>query len=123
MTVHPKREEGAGMFKNVMRRVLGAFGLAAATTFTLAPQAAEAKGAPALWSVSDADTTVYLFGTIHLLPEKYQWRTSRFDQAVSGSQELVVETIVDDKNPMALMAVLARMAFSPGLPPLAERVP
>src|SRR4051794_13123233 len=106
MPVDPKREEGAGMFKNVMRRVLGAFGLAAATTFALAPQAAEAKGAPALWSVSYADTTVYLFGTIHLLPEKYQWRTSRFDQAIAGSQELVVETIIDDKNPAQLLGIL-----------------
>src|SRR3954465_12922215 len=123
MTAHPKREEGAGMFKNVMRRVLGAFGLAAATTFTLAPQAAEAKGAPALWSVSDADTTVYLFGTIHLLPEKYRWRTPAFDQAVDGSQQLVVETIVDEKNPQKMMSALAGLAFSKGLPPIAPRVP
>ena len=42
---------------------------------------------------------IYLFGTIHLLPENYQWRTAKFDQAVDGSQQLVVETIVDDKNP------------------------
>ena len=108
----------------IKRRLLSAFGLAATCGMAFTTQPAEAKAAaPALWSVSDADTTVYLFGTIHLLPEKYQWRTAKFDQAVSGSQELVVETIVDDKNPMALMAVLARMAFSPGLPPLAERVP
>src|SRR5438270_6875574 len=33
---------------------------------------------PALWAVSDADTTIYLFGTIHLLPEHYQWRTAKF---------------------------------------------
>jgi len=105
------------------KRLLSALGLGAACGLALTAQPAEAKVAPALWSVSDADTTVYLFGTIHLLPEKYQWRTAKFDQAVSGSQELVVETIVDDKNPMALMAVLARMAFSPGLPPLAQRVP
>ena len=54
------------MLKKIMRRVLLALGLAAAA---IAPQAAEAKATPALWSVSDADTTIYLFGTIHLLPE------------------------------------------------------
>ncbi|MFL6841709.1 MAG: TraB/GumN family protein, partial [Sphingomicrobium sp.] len=84
-----------------------------------APQAAR----PALWSVSDADTTVYLFGTIHLLPEKVNWRTEKFDAAVSGSHELVVETIIDDKNPAQLMSVLAKLAITPGLPPIAERVP
>src|SRR3954470_3958317 len=118
MPVDPKREEGAGMFKNVMRRVLGAFGLAAATTFALAPQAAEAKGAPALWSVSDADTTVYLFGTIHLLPEKQQWQTPKFAKAVDRSQELVVETIIDEKNPMQLFGLLSKLGFSNNLPPI-----
>ena len=78
---------------------------------------------PALWSVADADTTIYLFGTIHLLPENYQWRTPKLDQAMDGSQQLVVETIVDDKDPTKLMSAMSSLAFSPGLPPLAERVP
>jgi len=76
-----------------------------------------------MWSVSDADTTVYLFGTIHLLPDKYHWRTARFDQAIAGSNELVVETIIDEKNPMALFSILSRLAISPGLPPIDQRVP
>jgi uncharacterized protein YbaP (TraB family) len=92
---------------------------------TAAPAQARAPRAahPAFWAVSDADTTIYLFGTIHLLPENYQWRTARFDQAIVGSQELVVETIVDDKNPTKLMSALAGLAFSKGLPPIADRVP
>lgn len=87
---------------------------------------AAAKGPavkPALWAVADADTTIYLFGTIHLLPAKYQWRTPKFDQAVEGSKELVVETIVDEKNPAGIVAAMQQLAFSPGLPPIAERVP
>jgi uncharacterized protein YbaP (TraB family) len=58
-----------------------------------------------------------------LLPENYQWRTPKIDEAVGGSQQLVVETIVDEKNPVKLMNALASLAFSPGLPPLADRVP
>jgi uncharacterized protein YbaP (TraB family) len=78
---------------------------------------------PALWAVADADTMVYLFGTIHLLPENYQWRTAKFDQAIEGSQQLVVETIVDDKDPTKIMSALASLAFTKGLPPIADRVP
>ncbi|MFL6842079.1 MAG: TraB/GumN family protein [Sphingomicrobium sp.] len=103
-----------------IRKLGVALGLAATT---LLPQAAQAKAAPALWSISDADTTVYLFGTIHLLPPNYQWRTSRFDEAVAGSQQLVVETIVDENNPTEMMSALASLAFSPNLPPIAQRVP
>jgi uncharacterized protein YbaP (TraB family) len=78
---------------------------------------------PALWAVADADTTIYLFGTIHLLPENYQWRTARFDQALQGSRELVVETIVDEKNPAQIVAAMQQLGFSSGLPPIAQRVP
>ena len=87
------------------------------------PAKAPAAAKPALWAVSDHDTTIYLFGTIHLLPEKYQWRTAKFDEAVKGSNQLVVETIVDEKNPMPIVAALQSLGFSPGLPPLAQRVP
>ena len=108
--------------KSMFRRLLTAFGVPLA--FGAVPAEAKAPVAkPALWSVSDADTTVYLFGTIHLLPEKYQWRSPTFDKAITGSQELVVETIVDEKNPMAMMSLLSSMAFSPNLPPIADRVP
>ena len=109
------------MLKTMLRRFAAAFVAAASLAFL--PQAAEAKGAPALWSVSDADTTVYLFGTIHLLPDKYSWRTARFDQAVAGSNELVLETIIDDKDPMKLIGILTRLGFSNNLPPIATRVP
>jgi hypothetical protein len=110
------------MIKSLLRRAFAALGLS--LLLIAGPAAAKAPGArPALWAVSDADTTIYLFGTIHLLPEKYQWRTPKLDQAVAGSQQLVVETIIDDKKPMQLMSALASLAFSPGLPPLADRVP
>ena len=91
----------------------------AAPTAARAPQQAK----PALWEVSDADTKVYLFGTIHLLPQNYRWRTPTFDQAVAGSQQLVVETIVDENNPHQMMAAMTSLAFSPDLPPIIERVP
>jgi len=84
-----------------------------------APQAAR----PALWAVSDADTTIYLFGTIHLLPSDMKWRTAKIDQAMSNSQQLVVETIIDEKNPTKLMSALASLGLAKGLPPLLERVP
>jgi uncharacterized protein YbaP (TraB family) len=113
------------MLKSLLRRAVAAFGISllslgsAASAATPATQVAH----PALWAVSDADTTVYLFGTIHLLPSNYKWRTSKFDEAVAGSQQLVVETIIDENNPQEIMAALAGLAFSPGLPPIAQRVP
>jgi uncharacterized protein len=112
------------MLKSLLRRIGAALGLSllfgAVPATARAPQVAK----PALWEVSDPNTTIYLFGTIHLLPENLQWRSPKLDQAIKGSQELVVETIVDEKDPTKLMAAMASLALNtPNLPPLSERVP
>jgi uncharacterized protein YbaP (TraB family) len=111
------------MLKSFIRRAAAALGLAG--LLFAAPAAAKPPSAhPALWEVSDPDTTIYLFGTIHLLPDNFQWRTAKFDQAVESSQQLIVETIVDDKDPGKVMSAMASLAFNtPNLPPLADRVP
>ena len=96
----------------------------AALLALVAPAAARVPQArPALWEVSDADTTVYLFGTIHLLPPNYQWRTPKFDAALANSQELVVETIVDLQHPDEILAAKRDLGYSAGLPPIEQRVP
>lgn len=111
------------MLKSFLRRVGAALGLGA--LFTFVPAAAEAPqtARPALWEVSDSDTTIYLFGTIHLLPEHMQWRTAKFDDALSQAQQLVVETIVDQQHPETLQAAEFGLGFKQGLPPILQRVP
>lgn len=85
-------------------------------------QAGPAAAHPAMWKVSDPDTTVYLFGTIHLLPEGRQWRTAAFDAALRDAGELVLE-VADIEDMMASAQAMAKLGMSPGLPPIAERVP
>jgi uncharacterized protein len=112
------------MLKSLLRRAFAAFSLGLLFAAAPAQAKAPASGHPALWAVSDSDTTIYLFGTIHLLPDNFQWRTPRIDQAVQNSQQLIVETIVDEKNAAKLMSAMASLAFNtPNLPPLAMRVP
>jgi uncharacterized protein len=105
-----------------MRHGLAAMGLVIAAGATAAP--ADAKAAkPAMWQVYDRDTNIYLFGTVHLLPPGTQWRTAKLDQAAREAGTLVVETIIDEKNPRAFAAELHRLSVRPGLPPIASRVP
>lgn len=82
---------------------------------------AAAAARPALWRLSDADTNIYLFGTIHALPEGATWRTPVLDQALAASDELVTEIVLPD--PMAAAGVFARIGLAPNLPPVLERVP
>ncbi len=87
-----------------------------------APAPAAHRVDPALWVVKDKDTTIYLFGTIHVLKPGLSW----FDQAVKTafdrSGEVVLELILPDQQAMQGL-VLATGVAAPGTPPLAEQLP
>jgi uncharacterized protein len=55
------------------------------------PQTATEVVRPALWKLADADTTIYLFGTIHLLPEGINWYAGPVAEAFEGSDILITE--------------------------------
>ena len=80
------------------------------------------RARPALWKVTDPDTTIYLFGTVHVLPKDVDWRTPRFDGAVREAEELVLE-IADQGDKQQLANTYRKLAYSPGLPPILDRVP
>lgn len=76
--------------------LLAAFGLAAACgRDSGGPQVTTAPARPALWKVSDADTTLYLFGTIHMLPPGATWKSTAVDEALAGSKAAYFETDVE----------------------------
>lgn len=59
---------------------------------------------PALWVVKDANTTIYLFGTVHLLPNDSSWRSATLDKALADSRSLYIE--VTDDNPENMAALV-----------------
>ncbi|WP_017663967.1 TraB/GumN family protein [Porphyrobacter sp. AAP82] len=73
---------------------------------TAEPAAAAPKG-PALWKVADADTTIYLFGTVHVLPQGLEWYDATIAKALDGSDILVTEIPMDPASEAA-MAQMAR---------------
>jgi uncharacterized protein len=71
-----------------------------------------AKG-PALWKVADEDTTIYLFGTVHVLPKEIEWYDASIAKAFEGSDVIVTEIPMDP----ASEAALGQMAQSKGMLP------
>ncbi len=66
---------------------------------------------PALWSVRDDDTTIYLFGTVHVLKPGVQWFDGGVKRAFDGSDELVLE-ILEPTDPQAMATTMAQAAMA-----------
>lgn len=64
------------------------------------------SGAPALWTLKDEDTKVYLFGTVHLLRPETQWRTETINAAFTSADKLVLEADTDSPEAIATMGRL-----------------
>jgi uncharacterized protein YbaP (TraB family) len=112
------------LFLAAMLALLPAFACAQAPEATANNQAAPAAPAtaarpplpgadrdadPALWVVRDADTTVYLFGTIHLLDGR-TWFNDEVKTAFDASGELVMEAILPD-DPASLQGMILQYAM------------
>jgi len=62
----------------------------------VAPPVQDYEPSPALWKLADADTTIYIFGTFHVLPEGFRWRTPLLDKVIDDADEVVFESREDD---------------------------
>jgi uncharacterized protein YbaP (TraB family) len=71
---------------------------AAANAAAPAPSPTLPDAKPAIWIVSDQDTTIYLFGTFHALDGKSQWFNDEVKTAFDASDQLVLETLVPDPS-------------------------
>ncbi|MBX7526743.1 TraB/GumN family protein [Qipengyuania vesicularis] len=70
---------------------------------------------PALWAVADEDTTIYLFGTIHLLPRNVTWYNEPIERALASSDMLMTEIPADaGKSPAAQASIMRRAALGGG---------
>ena len=50
---------------------------------------------PAMWKIAEGKSTVYLLGSIHVLPAKFNWRTPAIDEAIAASDAFIFETNID----------------------------
>jgi uncharacterized protein YbaP (TraB family) len=69
---------------------------------------------PALWVVKDADTTIYLFGTVHVLKPRMHWFDEGIEEAFEASDELVLE--IEPPKPEAMAALVQQLGTRGGPP-------
>ena len=66
-----------------------------------------AQAEPAMWVIKDADSTIYLIGTMHLLKHDSEWNAEKVKKTVHESTELWLE-IADLDSQDALAPLIAK---------------
>jgi hypothetical protein len=77
------------MLQRLHRAALAAFA-SAAVFAAAAPAAAD----PTVWVARSHGSTVYLMGTVHLLPPDVKWRTPAVERALKDSSEVWLEMVL-----------------------------
>ena len=75
---------GAERLRQVLFASLAALGLAS-------PAIAD----PAIWKVSDADSSIHLFGSVHVFTRELNWRTPQFDALLAAADYVTFELVMD----------------------------
>lgn len=76
------------------------------------PAAGPAAG-PALWKMADSDTTIYLFGTVHILQKSIAWRTDTFDAAWNASSTVYLEADTQAANGPEIQTLVRDLGVNP----------
>lgn len=97
------------------RRVRRALAVA---TIAVSAFCAPALAQPAFWVVKDADSTIYLLGTVHLLKPETVWKTDKLLAAMKEAQQLWLELPTTDPQAMMpeMMQLVTKYGLSPGMP-------
>lgn len=105
-----------------MRALLAALLAAAAWTLAACAPAAPPAPAPAIWRISDADSEIWLFGSVHLLPPELDWRSAEVEAAFNGADEFVTETDTGPEAAASFAALAQRYGRLPADETLADRI-
>lgn len=78
------------------------------------PQAPAGTG-PAMWVIKDADSTIYLFGTVHVLRPTTAWGSPKVDEAFNSADEVWFE-ITNPDDQAAVMPLVLEHGMDPSRP-------
>ncbi|MCI4664992.1 MAG: TraB/GumN family protein [Neomegalonema sp.] len=105
---------------NIQFRLRAAAGALGAVVMTIAlltgaPSTAREADAPTptLWRITDSDSTLWIFGAVHMLPPSLKWRRPALDTALAKAQIVYFEAPVQSVTPAGYAALLEKYGYNP----------
>lgn len=72
-----------------------------------------AAARPPMWIVKDADSTIVLFGSVHVLPPGLDWQPPALKEALSKADDLWFELPIDPTSQAAGVAIIREKGLLP----------
>lgn len=107
----------AAQKSGLMRVLLFAFVLVMAS-IPYAPVGA----VPAMWRVQSDVSTIYLFGTFHLLGAGVKWRSDTFQDTVEGADTITLEVTMEQSSPALVAWIVQQKGLYPPRDSLQRRL-
>lgn len=115
LCVRSVRALAVGVAVSALWLAPSAMAQAPAASASVAVTPAPAGSGPRLWVVRDADSTLYLFGTVHVLKPDTPWGRARVDKAFASADEYWFE-IADLTDQAGVMPLIQAKGVSPDRP-------
>jgi hypothetical protein len=94
-------------------KALRTFALAAVVLLCACAPKAD-TGGPAMWRLTDADSEIWILGTVHVLPGALKWRTARIDKAFRDADVVWFEAATEGEDvARELAALVQRVGVNP----------
>ena len=103
-----------------MRRALKS--LLAAILLLCAPAFAQGHG-PALWKISGAETSIYIFGSVHALKPGTVWLSEDLHRKISSATAVYMEVSAEEQQPEVLVRLIRRYGLLPQGDSLEKHLP
>lgn len=98
--------------------LVSAVAAALLTTIQVSP----ARADPPLWRVTDADTEMVLFGSVHALPPGVDWRTEDLDRALASADLVVFEILTPETEAEEMAMLMPMLRYIVGAQPLSATI-
>lgn len=96
-------------------------GAALATTLAGAAHAQDVQPGLPMWVIKDADSTIYMTGTIHMLPPEVKWDSEKLRNAIDDADDLWLEIPMGaDISKFAAESMPVMMKYAMSTTPLSK---
>ena len=69
---------------------------------------------PPMWIVSDADSEITLYPTLHILPPEIEWKSEELTKRLEAAEEVWFEIKPGSENDPALQQAMMQLGMAPG---------